>query len=79
MNFFVYAIQSKKAERIYIGQIADFASCFEQHNLGRTVSTKDDAPWKPLQIKFFPTREAARFFEWQLKKSRGKNLKWLVS
>lgn len=78
MSFSVYAIQSGQG-RIYVGQSQDVERRLEVHNKGLVGSTKSDRPWTLFKVSEFATREQARFFEWQLKKSRGKRLKWLRS
>ena len=74
--FFVYAIQSASG-RIYIGQTADVAKRLSLHNAGAVHSTKGDRLWVLFKIQEFDTREQARYFEWCLKRSRGKRKKWL--
>ena len=76
MNCAVYAIQGKNG-RIYVGQTEDLERRLNAHNRGGVKSTKDDRPWTLVKVQTFETRELARFFEWQLKRSRGKRLKWL--
>jgi predicted GIY-YIG superfamily endonuclease len=76
MSFFVYAIQSVSG-RIYVGQTADVNKRLSLHNAGVVNSTKDDRPWVLFKIQGFETREQARYFEWCLKRSRGKRQKWL--
>jgi predicted GIY-YIG superfamily endonuclease len=48
------------------------------HKKGAVPSTTADRPWHVVKIEEFPTREKARYFERQLKKSRGKREKWLL-
>lgn len=76
MSFSVYAIQSDSG-RIYVGQSQDVELRLQAHNRGLVASTKADRPWILFKAVGFDTREEARFFEWQLKRSRGKRLKWL--
>ena len=76
MSFSVYAIQSDSG-RIYVGQSQDVELRLQAHNRGLVASTKADRPWTLFKAVEFDTRERARFFEWQLKRSRGKRLKWL--
>ncbi|MBJ7392052.1 MAG: GIY-YIG nuclease family protein [Chthoniobacterales bacterium] len=76
MNYFVYAIQSQ-CGRVYVGQTDDFEQRLSQHNKGQVKSTREDRPWHLLKIEAFPSREGARYFEWQLKKSRGRRSRWL--
>jgi putative endonuclease len=77
MTFSVYAIQNQSG-RIYIGQTMDFANRLLMHNKGVVPSTLADRPWHVLKIEEFATRDHARYFERQLKKSRGKRQKWLL-
>ena len=76
MSCAVYAIQGKNG-RIYVGQTEDVERRLDAHNCGAVESTKDDRPWVLVKSQTFETRELARFFEWQLKRSRGRRLKWL--
>jgi putative endonuclease len=76
MSNFVYAIQGKSG-RVYVGQTEDLERRLSAHNRGAVQSTKEDRPWVLIKSQDFETRELARFFEWQLKRSRGKRLKWL--
>lgn len=78
MSFSVYAIQSDNG-RVYVGQSQDVELRLQAHNKGLVASTKSDRPWTLFKTAAFDTREQARFFEWQLKRSRGKRLKWLES
>ncbi len=76
MNFAVYAIRANNG-RIYIGQTENIAHRLDAHNRGVVQSTKADRPWSWIKSENFETREQSRYFEWQLKRSRGKRLKWL--
>jgi predicted GIY-YIG superfamily endonuclease len=78
MSFAVYAISGKNG-RVYVGQSQDVELRLQAHNKGLVASTKADRPWTLFKAAEFDTREQARFFEWQLKRSRGKRLKWLKS
>lgn len=76
MSFVVYAISGRNG-RVYVGQSQDFDRRLEAHNKGMVPSTKTDRPWVLVKKQNFETRDDARFFEWQLKRSRGKRLKWM--
>ena len=78
MKFYVYAIKGT-SNRVYIGQTSDLEARLKQHNAGAVKSTKADRPWSLLKTKKFLTREEARFFEWSLKRSKGRRKKWLGS
>ncbi len=74
--FYVYAIQNLE-HRIYIGQTQDLDDRLRRHNAGQVKSTRSGRPWRCIKTQSFNTREESRYFEWQLKKSRGKRTKWL--
>ena len=75
--FYVYAIKSQSNFRMYIGQTQDVNKRLQLHNSGHVRSTAKDRPWELLAIEEFSTREEARWFERQLKKSRGKREAWI--
>ena len=75
--FYVYAIQSGKNKRVYIGQSDCLERRLGEHNAGQVSSTKNDRPWVLLRFQEFTTRNEARWFERQLKQSRGRRLRWL--
>ena len=76
MSFAVYAIRGD-AGRVYGGQSEDVARRLDAHNKGAVKSTKADRPWILIKTEHFETRARARLFEWQLKRSQGKRLRWL--
>jgi putative endonuclease len=69
---YVYAIQSIKDGRIYVGMTADIAKRIQQHNNGLTFSTRLFAPWKLIHSESFPDRITARKREKYLKSGVGK-------
>ena len=77
MMFCVYGIKSRKRERIYIGQTCDLEERLKVHNSGSVRSSKKDLPWDLIAIEKCETRGSARWLEFQLKKSKGKRLRWL--
>lgn len=77
MIFYVYAIQAPSG-RVYIGQSQNVEERLSLHNAGSVKSTKAQGPWHILKTVQFETREQARYFEWCLKRSKGKRDKWLA-
>ena len=75
--FTVYAIQSLSTERIYIGQTKDLNKRLQYHNLGYVKSTSRNRPWDLIAFVRFITSSEARWTERELKKSRGKRIKWI--
>ena len=70
--FFVYAIQSTIAKRIYVGMSSDVEGRVLEHNSGKTQSTKGYKPWTLFYKEEFETRIAARIREKYLKSGCGK-------
>lgn len=75
--FYVYAIESGKTGRVYIGQTADIEKRVWLHNNGQVKSTRKDAPWRLIALEEWDSREQARWCEKKLKGSRGKRVKWI--
>ncbi len=75
--FYVYAIHSNVNSRVYVGQTHDIETRLADHNAGRVPSTRQHRPWRIIKLSRCESREAARWLEYQLKRSRGKRLKWL--
>ncbi len=69
---YVYAIQSIKDGRIYVGMTADITQRIKQHNNGLTSSTRFFAPWELIHSESFPDRVTARKREKYLKSGVGK-------
>ncbi|RJQ26535.1 hypothetical protein C4577_03200 [Candidatus Parcubacteria bacterium] len=57
--YYVYILQSLKDNKTYVGYTDNFERRFEQHNSGRSKSTKHRSPWflktsnSALQSKIF--------------------------
>jgi predicted GIY-YIG superfamily endonuclease len=77
MTFCVYGIRGSNDKRTYIGQCEYLLERLGRHNSGSVKSTASNRPWILIAVQFFETRAAARWVEYQLKKSRGKRNKWL--
>jgi putative endonuclease len=75
--FWVYGIKSHSSGRIYIGQTNDLEKRLKSHNSGLVPSTNKDRLWSLAAYEICTTRQIARWREFQLKRSRGKRLKWL--
>jgi predicted GIY-YIG superfamily endonuclease len=75
-DWVVYAIQNTSG-RIYIGQTGNWDTRSKAHNGGSVRSTRTDGPWRLVAFAKCPTQSDARWLEFQLKRSRGKRIKWL--
>ena len=70
--YFVYAIQSEKDKRIYVGMCGNIAVRLKEHNAGKTKSTKGFIPWKLIYSERLESRVEARKREIYLKSGIGK-------
>jgi len=78
--FFVYALQSTIAKRIYVGMSSDVERRLLEHNSGKTKSTKGYKPWILFYKEVFEIRTEARQREKYLKSGCGKEyLKKILS
>jgi len=75
-DYFVYAIQSQKDGRVYIGLSKNPVSRLKEHNAGETKSTKGFRPWLLIFKETCNSRAEARELEKYYKTSSGRrNLK----
>jgi putative endonuclease len=70
--YFVYALQSQKDARIYVGLTSDLEKRLTQHNNGKTKSTKFYIPWKIIYFEECIDRIEARNKEKYWKSGIGK-------
>jgi putative endonuclease len=70
--YVVYAIQSEKDGRIYVGFSSDVLKRLAQHNSGKTKYTKEYIPWNLIHQEEVQGRENARKREIFLKSGVGK-------
>ena len=75
--FWVYALESLQAKRIYVGHTQDIDIRLKNHNSGRVKSTAKDRPWTVIALEKVESKNEAMWLERSLKKSRGKRLKWM--
>ena len=78
--YIVYAIRSDVDGRIYVGMTENLERRLQEHNHGRTRSTKGFIPWKVIFTEEHETRPIARVREKYWKGGSGKEqLKRLIS
>ena len=75
--FVVYAIQSMRTNQVYVGQTENIEKRLHYHNAGYVKSTCNRRPWVILAFEKCESRDKARWIERELKKSKGKRLKWI--
>jgi len=57
--FTFYVIQSQRTGKLYKGHSAQLEVRLEQHNRGKTFSTRHGCPWKLVYTEIFSSREEA--------------------
>lgn len=75
--FYVYLLKSLKDNGYYIGQTKNINERLMRHNTGKVASTKRKLPWKLVKFEEFPTRNAARWREHELKHSSSKRYNFI--
>ena len=72
MEYFVYVLESEKDGRLYKGQTSNLTNRVQEHNSGKTKSTKGYVPWNLVYFEKFETREKAVLREKFLKTGIGR-------
>ena len=70
--YYIYAIQSRKDSRIYIGFTTNLEKRIKEHNKGKTQSTRFYRPWELIHSETSESRLAAREREKKLKSGFGR-------
>lgn len=82
MKFYAYVLRSINFERNYVGFTQDVKTRLNQHNSGKTKSTKPFKPWRLLFSEEFDSKEEALKREKWLKSGIDREYikeKWLRS
>jgi putative endonuclease len=65
--FYVYVLQSKVDESIYVGYTNDLRRRLTEHNTGKNISTKRGAPYNLVYYEAFRNSDDAKNREKHLK------------
>ncbi len=71
--YYIYAIQSKKYKKIYIGYTNDLRNRLKLHNSGGVFSTKPYKPFELIYYEAYQNKDDALEREIFLKSGWGKN------
>lgn len=74
MFFYVYVLQSKKNNELYVGYTKDLRRRFSEHNCDKNFSTKPYVPWQLIFYEAYLNEEDAKRREKYLKTSQGSRL-----
>ncbi|MEK7569858.1 MAG: GIY-YIG nuclease family protein [Patescibacteria group bacterium] len=69
---YVYALQSLKDRKLYIGSTGDLEKRLKAHNAGQNISTANRRPFKLIFFEGFLTAPEARRREAYFKTTKGK-------
>ncbi|HAO81585.1 MAG: Excinuclease ABC C subunit domain protein [Parcubacteria group bacterium GW2011_GWD2_43_10] len=80
MKHYVYALLSKTNGSLYIGMTTNVHRRLQQHNIGKTRSTKKFTPYTIIYTEEWPDRISAREREKYLKSGIGREfIKTIIS
>jgi len=74
MFYYVYMLQSRKNQDLYVGYTTDLKARLERHNKGFNVSTKPYRPWQLIHYEAYRNEDDAKRREKYLKTSQGSRL-----
>ena len=72
--YYLYILKSNKDGRLYKGITKNLEERIDQHNRGKTKSTKPFRPWKLVYFEKYPSRIKAREREIFFKSGEGREL-----
>jgi len=65
--FYVYIIYSQSLQRFYVGSAESVEKRIQQHNSGKSKSTRAGVPWELIHTESFATRSEAMQHEKKIK------------
>jgi len=78
--YWTYILRSLRSGKLYIGSTSDIDRRLNDHNRGKTISTKNRGPWTLIYSESFETKIMALNREKHLKSYKGGNaLKRLIN
>jgi len=63
----VYIIRSQRSQRYYVGSTEVVEKRLQEHNAGKSTSTRAGIPWELIHTECFTTRSEAMFHERKIK------------
>jgi len=70
--FYTYVLKSKRENRYYTGYTNDIQKRFKEHNLGKSIYTKERGPFELIYYEACINQQDARSREAYLKSRKGK-------
>jgi len=72
--FYMYILKSEKTDSYYIGSSQDLDNRVEEHNSGKSVSTRGKRPWKLVYSESYETLSGARKREMEVKSWKSRKM-----
>ncbi|MCQ3935612.1 MAG: GIY-YIG nuclease family protein [Chloroflexi bacterium] len=64
---YVYILRSHRLQRYYAGSTEDVERRLQEHNAGKSKSTRAGAPWELIHVESFENRSDAMLHERKIK------------
>ncbi len=64
---YVYILHSERLQRYYVGSTEDVQRRLQEHNAGKSHSTRGGVPWELVRVEEFGTRAEAMRQEHRIK------------
>ena len=71
MKYYFYIIQSKRNNKLYLGNTTDLEKRIREHNKGNNIATKPNTPYKLIFYSVFINKEDAKNCEKYFKTTSG--------
>jgi putative endonuclease len=65
--FYIYIIHSQRLQRYYVGSTEIVEKRLQEHNAGKSTSTRAGSPWELIHTESFITRSEAMLHERKIK------------
>jgi putative endonuclease len=65
--FYIYILRSRSSQRYYVGSTQAVEKRLQEHNSGKSKSTRTGAPWGLVRTESFATRSEAVLHERKIK------------
>jgi putative endonuclease len=65
--YYIYILHSQSLQRYYVGSTENIEKRLQEHNRGKSTSTRAGAPWELIHTENFSTRSEALLKERKIK------------
>lgn len=77
--YYVYILKSVRNNKLYKGFTNDLKRRIKEHNLGKSIFTRNNGPWKLIYYEAFISEKDAKIEEKFLKSGKGRErIKYLL-